>query len=224
MDLTGIIELRHEGLVLEAGGKKQDRYAPVHQGAHKHFTKIGYMHTGNKVRGGITTSNYFKRSRNGNSREVAVQSDGSYIKMSRRPSGSKRVRGSINSEGAEIQRNLGETDSGLSKTVGVQTEGFHNHGEVHKPKHTLGVKVKHHGRRMRAGASSSSEEESGLSKGDWVTHPITHQRGQVKHVYKDNANEKGHLVEVDYGKGKIVNHREKNLTAAGGDVGKTPKK
>jgi len=52
--------------------------------------------------------------------------------------------------------------------------------------------------------------------GDWVTHPVTGKRGIVGHIYEDNKNAKGRLLQVDYGAGKpgegdgraLANHRE----------------
>jgi hypothetical protein len=93
MDLKTTIELRS----VQAAGK-QDRFQPVHAGAHNRFTKAGYMHTGNKNRGGIATSEYFK-TKGGNSRTVSVQADGSYVKTSRTIKGNKRSRGKFDAKG-----------------------------------------------------------------------------------------------------------------------------
>jgi len=93
MDLKTTIELRS----VQAAGK-QDRFQPVHAGAHNRFTKAGYMHTGNKNRGGIATSEYFK-TKGGNSRTVSVQGDGSYVKTSRTVKGNKRSRGKFDAKG-----------------------------------------------------------------------------------------------------------------------------
>src|ERR1039458_638876 len=99
MDLSTAIGLRSEGRQIQAGAPKQDsRYNPVHAGAHAHLTNIGYIHTGNKVRGGITTSNYFKR-KSGNSRNIAVQKDGSYVKTATTAKGTRRSRGKLNADG-----------------------------------------------------------------------------------------------------------------------------
>jgi hypothetical protein len=81
-----------------AGSVGEARFQPVHAGAHMHFMKVGYMHTGNKVRGGITTSEYFKAKR-GNSRSVSVQNDGSYTKTSRTARGVYKRRGKLDAKG-----------------------------------------------------------------------------------------------------------------------------
>jgi hypothetical protein len=99
MNLSAAIGLQSEGRSIQAKGLKQDtRFQPVHAGAHAHFTKVGYIHTGNKVRGGVTTSNYFK-TKGGNSRHVAVQADGSFMKTSRTAKGEKRNKGKLDAKG-----------------------------------------------------------------------------------------------------------------------------
>ena len=55
--------------------------------------------------------------------------------------------------------------------------------------------------------------------GEWVVHPKTGKRGLITHVYHDNENSDGKLVQVDYGArgdglyGGInqANHREAHL-------------
>lgn len=96
MDLSAAIAVRSAGRMIRAGSAPETH--PVHDGAHDHFLKIGYMHTGNRNRGGIPTSHYFK-SKGGNSREVAVQADGSYVKTSRTAKGMRHSRGHINADG-----------------------------------------------------------------------------------------------------------------------------
>jgi hypothetical protein len=96
MNLNAAIELQSVG----RAPKMDARFEPVHAGAHMHFTKIGYMHTGNKNRGGIATSHYFK-AKGGNSREIAVQPDGSYVKLSKTAGGTKRSRGNVDAKGAK---------------------------------------------------------------------------------------------------------------------------
>ena len=103
MNISTAIELRSEGRAIQAGVKKQDRFKPVHGGAHDHFMKIGYMHTGNKMRGGIATSEYFK-TKGGNSRHISVQSDGSYVKTSRTAKGERRSRGKLDAKGIKCSR------------------------------------------------------------------------------------------------------------------------
>lgn len=63
-----------------------------------------------------------------------------------------------------------------------------------------------------------SGRHKGLNVGDWVVHPKTNKRGVVSHVYEDNKNEKGRLVQVDYnnlsssGGGNLqTNHREHDV-------------
>lgn len=53
-------------------------------------------------------------------------------------------------------------------------------------------------------------KKGSVSKGQWVVHPQTGRRGVVSHTYDDNTNEKGRLVEVDYGN-KKQNFRESEL-------------
>lgn len=97
MDLTTAISLRSDGRTIQAGGKP-DRFKPVHYGAHSRFVKSGYMHTGNKMRGGIATSEYFK-TKGGDSRNVSVQADGSFVKHSQTAKGHRRSRGKITADG-----------------------------------------------------------------------------------------------------------------------------
>lgn len=104
MNLTAAVELRSKGRQIEAGAN--DRFEPVHGGAHMHFMKIGYMHTGNKMRGGVRTSEYFKR-KDGNSRVVSVQPDGSYIKTSRTMKGTRKSRGKLDAKGMKCKRSRG---------------------------------------------------------------------------------------------------------------------
>jgi len=114
MNLSAAIELQSEGRSIQAKGLKQDnRFQPVHAGAHAHFTKVGYIHTGNKIRGGVTTSNYFK-TKGGNSRHVAVQADGSYMKTSRTAKGEKRNKGKMDAKGMKC----GGPGSGRHKEAG----------------------------------------------------------------------------------------------------------
>jgi len=98
MDLTSAIRLRSAGRQIQAGVKEPHRLAPVHEGAHGRFMKAGYQHTGNKLRGGIPTSEYFK-TKSGNSRSVSVQADGSYYKTSRTAKGIRKSRGKIDGKG-----------------------------------------------------------------------------------------------------------------------------
>jgi hypothetical protein len=74
------------------------RFTPVHSGAHAHFTKLGYQHTGNTERGGAKVSKYFRRKRS-NSHQVAVKGDGSFVKVARTPSGEHKTRGKIGTDG-----------------------------------------------------------------------------------------------------------------------------
>jgi hypothetical protein len=160
MDLMGVVNMQHSQLI-ESAAAKADRFAPVHAGAHKHFVKIGYLHTGNKVRGGITTSHYFKRSTGGNSREVVVHGDGSYGKTSRRATGTRKSRGAIDAKGREMRAETKPAMGGDEKqahgtekpsaTVGVSAhfKKHHPHGQTHSPKKQLGKKAatpnkKHH--------------------------------------------------------------------------------
>ena len=85
MDLRATSELR-------AGAN--DHFVPIHAGAHEHFLKVGYMHTGNKMRGGIATSHYVKI-KNGDAHDVDVQADGSYIKVVKTARGITRRRGKL---------------------------------------------------------------------------------------------------------------------------------
>ena len=107
MNLSNAMALRSEGRQILAGvmPKSDAKYTPVHAGAHDHLTKIGYMHTGNKTRGGITTSNYFK-AKMGNSRNVAVQKDGSYIKTSKTAKGTRRSRGKLDACGLKMKASV----------------------------------------------------------------------------------------------------------------------
>jgi len=107
MNLSNAMALRSEGRQILAGvmPKSDAKYTPVHAGAHDHLTKIGYMHTGNKTRGGITTSNYFK-AKLGNSRNVAVQKDGSYIKTSKTAKGTRRSRGKLDACGLRMKASV----------------------------------------------------------------------------------------------------------------------
>jgi hypothetical protein len=107
MNLSNAMALRSEGRQIQAGAmpKADAKYTPVHAGAHDHLTKIGYMHTGNKTRGGITTSNYFK-AKMGNSRNVAVQKDGSYIKTSKTAKGTRRSRGKLDACGLKMKASV----------------------------------------------------------------------------------------------------------------------
>ena len=119
MDLKTTIELRS----VQAAGK-QDRFQPVHAGAHNRFTKAGYMHTGNKNRGGIATSEYFK-TKGGNSRTVSVQADGSYVKTSRTVKGNKRSRGKFDAKGmkcGEEQKSVAAGGPGSGRYAGGEVK------------------------------------------------------------------------------------------------------
>lgn len=59
-----------------------------------------------------------------------------------------------------------------------------------------------------------SGKGSPTASGQWVVHPITGKRGVVDHVYHDNANEHGRLMQVDYGSHK-ANHREAKIKLSG---------
>jgi hypothetical protein len=99
MNLSAAMELQSASSSFKAAGLKQDnRFQPVHAGAHAHFIKIGYMPVGNKTHGGITTSHYFK-AKGGNSRHVTVKADGSFIKTSQTAKGARKVKGCVNSKG-----------------------------------------------------------------------------------------------------------------------------
>jgi hypothetical protein len=52
--------------------------------------------------------------------------------------------------------------------------------------------------------------------GQWVVHPVSGKRGVVDHVYHDNVNEKGKLVQVDYGAkmGGNGTHKENHRESA----------
>lgn len=109
MDLSAAVGLRSEGRQIMAG--HPGHFEPVHGGAHQHFLKIGYMHTGNKMRGGIATSSYFK-TKGGNSRNVEVQPDGSYIKMAQTARGKRRSRGKIDAKGMKCCPTMKAADAG----------------------------------------------------------------------------------------------------------------
>jgi hypothetical protein len=140
MDLKTTIELRS----VQAAGK-QDRFQPVHAGAHNRFTKAGYMHTGNKNRGGIATSEYFK-TKGGNSRTVSVQADGSYVKTSRTVKGNKRSRGKFDAKGmkcGEEQKSVAAGGPGSGrKPEGANTMTTKALGYMHKGMASDGYKFK----------------------------------------------------------------------------------
>lgn len=96
MNLNGVIELKSE--IVASVAKQDKRFAPIHSGAHSHFTALGYQHTGNSTRGGVPQSNYFRR-KGGNSHQVSVNGKGLYIKTARTPKGIRKTKGQIDAKG-----------------------------------------------------------------------------------------------------------------------------
>jgi len=147
MNLTAAVETRR-GRLIQAGAN--DRFAPVHQGAHMHFMKIGYMHTGNKMRGGICTSEYFKN-KGGDTRNVSVQADGTYVKTCNTASGTRRSRGKMDASGITAWRE-GEPRDKIGEWTRDKKQGGHgghsmgHHGHSHGAHHERG---KHSGRMER---------------------------------------------------------------------------
>ena len=67
--------------------------------------------------------------------------------------------------------------------------------------------------------ASRQKSGAGVKTGLWVVNPHTGRRGVVDHIYEDNKNAKGRLVQVDFGadeRGRQlhVNFREADLKAS----------